>query len=228
VRRADAKAKKARRVVPDAARAQSEERDRWRATLPAEIFGSLPDATRVGGVKEIRARDTAHAQDEGALRGLRLREEALQAEAHGPGPPGRRPPGIHRTAAPCSAGRPLLRAEGEREGEEAALRCVSRRSSARRNRRLESFELATHKTKALAGAIHGLGIEGKALLSTGRGTKTRPGRPQPSELATADALGLNVYDALNAGTIVPLRGRPPHGHGGAVVRTPQSVIVRPS
>ena len=73
---------------------EPERRDRRRGEPPrGDLRGAVPPPHRVGGRPgDPRARARGDPQDEGPLRGLRLGQEALQAEAHGPGPPGRRPP----------------------------------------------------------------------------------------------------------------------------------------
>jgi large subunit ribosomal protein L4 len=86
----------------------------------------------------------------------------------------------------------------------AALRCVlSEKARERKILLLDSFELPSHKTQALAGALAGLGVAGKALLVDGGANENlrRAARNQPG-LVTRDARGLNVYDALAARMIV--------------------------
>lgn len=86
----------------------------------------------------------------------------------------------------------------------AALKCVlSERVRENRFVLLESLELPTHKTKELSAVIAGLGVTGKALLVDRAGNENllRAAANNPG-LVAVDALGLNVYDALSAGTIV--------------------------
>jgi len=177
------------------------------ATLPAEIFG-VPFRRHLvwEAVKEIRAREhrgthKTKVRSEVSGSGKKPFKQKHTGRARQGG--GR--PGIHRHGGTVFG--PVVRSYALKvnvKAKKAALRCVlSEKLREKKIVVLESFELATHKTKALAGAIHGLGIEGKALLLDRKGNENlaRAARNHP-KLATADALGLNVYDALNAGTIV--------------------------
>ena len=75
----------------------------------------------------------------------------------------------------------------------AALRCVLS----------ESLELPTHRTKDLAVAMARLGVTGKALLLDRRENEklAKAARNNP-DLLVEDALGLDAYAALEAGTVV--------------------------
>jgi large subunit ribosomal protein L4 len=68
---------------------------------------------------------------------------------------------------------------------------------------LDSLELSSHKTKDLAGALARLGVSGKALVLDRKSNVNlaRAAANNPKVVAM-DVLGINVYDALNAGTLV--------------------------
>ena len=90
------------------------------------------------------------------------------------------------------------------KAKKAALRCVlSEKVRENRFLILENLELPSHRTQDLVAVAKALGIEGKALLVDVRGNANlaRAAANNP-RLETVDALGLNVYDALNAGTLV--------------------------
>jgi large subunit ribosomal protein L4 len=117
---------------------------------------------------------------------------------------GSRPP-IHRHGGTVHGPTPRSYAvKMNARAKKAALRCVLS-EKARENRivLLDSFELASHRTRALAGALAGLGVAGKALLVDGgaNANLSKAARNQPGVVAR-EAKGLNVYDALEAGTIV--------------------------
>lgn len=63
---------------------------------------------------------------------------------------------------------------------------------------LDSLELVSHKTKALAASLNGLGVERKALLVDSRENEklALAARNNP-KLKTVDALGVNVYDVVD-------------------------------
>jgi large subunit ribosomal protein L4 len=66
-----------------------------------------------------------------------------------------------------------------------------------------ALKLATHKTQDFAGVLAKLGVEGKTLVVDRKDNENlaRAVANNP-KVTTLDPLGLNVYDALNAGTIV--------------------------
>ena len=68
---------------------------------------------------------------------------------------------------------------------------------------LEDMDLESHKTKALAEDLSGLGIERKALLVDDRENLNleRAARNNP-RLKTVDALGVNVYDVVDRDHVV--------------------------
>ncbi|MCM3876159.1 MAG: 50S ribosomal protein L4 [Thermoanaerobaculia bacterium] len=90
------------------------------------------------------------------------------------------------------------------KAKKAALRCVlSEKARGNHVVLLDTLQLASHKTKDLAGVLAKLGVEGKALvldrkdnLNLSRAAANNP------KVVALDVLGLNVYDALNAGTLV--------------------------
>jgi large subunit ribosomal protein L4 len=90
------------------------------------------------------------------------------------------------------------------KAKKAALRCVlSEKAREQKVVLLDALKLATHKTKDFAGVLAKLGVEGKTLVVDRKGNENlaRAVANNP-RVSTLDPLGLNVYDALNAGTIV--------------------------
>jgi large subunit ribosomal protein L4 len=177
------------------------------ATLPAEIFG-VPFRRHLvwEAVKEIRAREH---------RGTHKTKVRSEVSGSGKKPfkqkhtgrarqGGGRPP-IHRHGGTVHG--PVPRSYAVKmnvKAKKAALCCVlSEKARDKKIVLLDSLELASHKTKALAGALAHLGIAGKALLVDGgaNANLAKAARNQPGVVAR-DAKALNVYDALHAGTIV--------------------------
>jgi large subunit ribosomal protein L4 len=72
---------------------------------------------------------------------------------------------------------------------------------------VDSFELESHKAKALAQRLTGLGVEGKALLVDDRdnGDLQLASRNNP-RLKMVDALGVNVYDVVDRNHLVVSEG----------------------
>ena len=177
------------------------------ATLPAEIFG-VPFRRHLvwEAVKEIRARDhrgthktKTRAEVSGSGKKPFKQKHTGRARQGGSRPPIHRHGGTVHCPVPRSYAMKMnVRAK------KAALCCVLS-EKARENKivLLDSLELASHKTQALAGALAGLGVAGKALLVDGgaNANLSKAARNQPGVVAR-DAKGLNVYDALHAGTIV--------------------------
>jgi large subunit ribosomal protein L4 len=90
------------------------------------------------------------------------------------------------------------------KAKKAALRCVlSEKAREQKVVLLDALKLATHKTKDFAGVLAKLGVEGKTLVVDRKSNENlaRAVANNP-KVTTLDPLGLNVYDALNAGTIV--------------------------
>ena len=72
---------------------------------------------------------------------------------------------------------------------------------------VDSFELESHKAKALAQQLAGLGVAGKALLVDERdnGELQLASRNNP-RLKMVDALGVNVYDVVDRSHLVVSEG----------------------
>jgi large subunit ribosomal protein L4 len=176
-------------------------------TLPEEIFG-VPFRRHLVWevVKEIRAREH---------RGTHKTKTRSEVSGSGKKPfkqkhtgrarqGGGRPP-IHRHGGTVFGPVPRSYAlKVNAKAKKAALCCVlSEKARDQKVVLLDALELASHKTKEFAGALAKLGIEGKALVVDAKGNENlvRAARNNP-RVTTLDPLGLNVYDALNAGTIV--------------------------
>lgn len=89
-----------------------------------------------------------------------------------------------------------------------ALRSVlSQKMAEQRLVVLDSFELDSHRTADLARRLAGLGVEGKALLVDSRDNEklSLAARNNPT-LKTVDALGVNVFDALDRAFLVVSEG----------------------
>jgi large subunit ribosomal protein L4 len=68
---------------------------------------------------------------------------------------------------------------------------------------LDTLELLSHKTKDFAGVLAKLGVEGKALvLDRKQNVNLSRAAANNPKVVAMDVLGINVYDALNAGTLV--------------------------
>lgn len=177
------------------------------ATLPAEIFG-VPFRRHLvwEAVKEIRAREH---------RGTHKTKTRSEVSGSGKKPfkqkhtgrarqGGGRPP-IHRHGGTAHGPTPRSYAlKMNVKAKKAALRCVlSEKARDQKIVLLDSLELPTHKTRALAGVLAGLGVAGKTLLLdlAANGNLVKAARNQKG-LVARDARALNVYDALHAGTIV--------------------------
>ena len=136
----------------------------------------VPPAPRVGGRQGLpRGPARRHAQDEGPLRGLGLRQEALQAEGDRPGPAGRRPPADppprrHGRTGPCRARTRRDVSVGEKKN---ALKAVlSRRAAEERIVVVDKLDVGEPQDQGPRhGAVGGLGIEGKALFVDARGNE---------------------------------------------------------
>jgi large subunit ribosomal protein L4 len=177
------------------------------ATLPAEIFG-VPFRRHLvwEAVKEIRAREH---------RGTHKTKTRSEVSGSGKKPfkqkhtgrarqGGGRPP-IHRHGGTVHGPTPRSYAvKMNVKAKKAALRCVlSEKARDRKIVLLDSLELPTHKTQALAGVLASLGVAGKTLLLDVAANENlaKAARNQQGVVAR-DARALNVYDALHAGTIV--------------------------
>jgi large subunit ribosomal protein L4 len=177
------------------------------ATLPAAIFG-VPFRRHVvwEAVREIRAREhrgthktKVRSEVSGSGRKPFKQKHTGRARQGGGRPP------IHRHGGTAHGPTPRSYAvKMNVRAKKAALRCVlSEKARERKIVLLNSLELASHKTRELAGSLQGLGIAGRALLVDGVANENlwRAARNQPG-LVTRDARALNAYDALAAGTIV--------------------------
>ena len=176
-------------------------------TLPPEIFGvAFREHVVWETVKSIRA-----AEHRGT------HKTKVRSEVSGSGKKpfkqkhtgrarqgGGRPP-IHRHGGTCFGPVPhSYDLKVNARAKKAALRCVlSEKVRENRFLLLDSLDLPTHRTSDLAAVAKALGIEGKVLLVDVRGNANlaRAAANNP-RLEAVDALGLNVYDALNAGTVV--------------------------
>lgn len=84
-----------------------------------------------------------------------------------------------------------------REKRNALKSALSRKLAEEQLLVVDSFELASHKTKDLASSLVGLGIDGKALLVDGRDNRNLElaSRNHPA-VKMVDALAVNVYDVV--------------------------------
>lgn len=177
------------------------------ASLPAEIFG-VPFRRHVvwETVKAIRAAERAgthktKTRSEVSGTGKKPFKQKHTGRAR---QGGGRPP-IHRHGGTVHG--PVPRSHAVKvnvRAKKAALRSVlSERVREQRFLLLESLDLTTHKTKDLAAIVKGLGISGKAIFVDRRDNENlaRAAANHP-KLCAVDAKGLNVYDALEAQTIV--------------------------
>ncbi len=177
------------------------------ATLPEAIFG-VPFRRHLVWevVKEIRAREHAgthktKTRSEVSGSGKKPFKQKHTGRAR---QGGGRPP-IHRHGGTVFGPVPRSYAlKANVKAKKAALKCVlSEKARDQKVVLLDAIQLPTHKTKAFAGALAKLGIEGKALVVDRRDNENllRAAANNP-KVTTLDPLGLNAYDALNAGTII--------------------------
>lgn len=177
------------------------------ATLPAEIFGvAFREHVVWETVKAIRAAEhrgthKTKTRDEVSGSGKKPFKQKHTGRAR---QGGGRPP-IHRHGGTVFGPVPhSYELKVNARAKKAALRCVLS-EKVRENRLvlLDSLELPTHRTRDLAAVAKVLGVDGKALLVDRAGNENlRRAASNNPRLAAVDALGLNVYDAMNAGTIV--------------------------
>jgi large subunit ribosomal protein L4 len=176
-------------------------------TLPEEIFG-VPFRRHLVWevVKQIRAREH---------RGTHKTKVRSEVSGSGKKPfkqkhtgrarqGGGRPP-IHRHGGTVFGPRPhSYDLKVNAKAKKAALRCVlSEKARGNQVVLLDTLHLGSHRTKDFASVLAKLGVEGKALvldrkdnLNLSRAAANNP------KVTALDVLGLNVYDALNAGTLV--------------------------
>ncbi len=93
-----------------------------------------------------------------------------------------------------------------REKKNALKSALSRKLADEEILIVENMDLDSHKTKALAADLSGLGVERKALLVDSRDNTNllRAARNNPW-LKTVDALGVNVYDVVDRDHVVLTR-----------------------
>jgi large subunit ribosomal protein L4 len=177
------------------------------ATLPEEIFG-VPFRRHLVWevVKQIRAREhrgthktKVRSEVSGSGRKPFKQKSTGRARQGGGRPP------IHRHGGTVFGPVPHSYAlKVNAKAKKAALRCVlSEKAREQKVVLLDALKLATHKTKDFAGVLAKLGVEGKTLVVDRKDNENlaRAVANNP-KVTTLDPLGLNVYDALNAGTIV--------------------------
>ena len=176
-------------------------------TLPEEIFG-VPFRRHLVWevVKQIRAREhrgthKTKVRSEVSGSGKKpFKQKGTGRARQGGG----RPP-IHRHGGTVFGPRPhSYDLKVNAKAKKAALRCVLSEKARENNVvLLDTLQLGSHKTKDFAGVLAKLGVEGKALILDRKGNLNlaRAAANNPKVVAL-DVLGLNVYDALNAGTLV--------------------------
>jgi len=176
-------------------------------TLPEEIFG-VPFRRHLVWevVKQIRAREH---------RGTHKTKVRSEVSGSGKKPFKQK----HTGRARQGGGRPPIHRHGgtvfgptphsydlkvNAKAKKAALRCVlSEKARGNQVVLLDTLELGSHRTKDLAGVLAKLGVAGKALVLDRKDNVnlSRAAANNPKVVAM-DVLGINVYDALNAGTLV--------------------------
>ena len=176
-------------------------------TLPEEIFG-VPFRRHLVWevVKQIRAREH---------RGTHKTKVRSEVSGSGKKPfkqkhtgrarqGGGRPP-IHRHGGTAFGPRPhSYDLKVNAKAKKAALRCVlSEKARGNQVVLLDTLELGSHRTKDFAGVLAKLGVEGKALvLDRKQNVNLSRAAANNPKIVAMDVLGINVYDALNAGTLV--------------------------
>jgi large subunit ribosomal protein L4 len=176
-------------------------------TLPEDIFG-VPFRRHLVWevVKQIRAREH---------RGTHKTKTRSEVSGSGKKPfkqkhtgrarqGGGRPP-IHRHGGTAFGPTPhAYDLKVNAKAKKAALCCVlSEKARGNQVVLLDTLELPTHRTQDFAGALAKLGVEGKALVLDRKSNVNlaRAAANNPKVVAM-DVLGINVYDALNASTLV--------------------------
>jgi large subunit ribosomal protein L4 len=176
-------------------------------TLPEEIFG-VPFRRHLVWevVKQIRAHEH---------RGTHKTKVRSEVSGSGKKPfkqkhtgrarqGGGRPP-IHRHGGTAFGPRPhSYDLKVNAKAKKAALRCVlSEKARGNQVVLLDTLELGSHRTKDFAGVLAKLGVEGKALvLDRKQNVNLSRAAANNPKIVAMDVLGINVYDALNAGTLV--------------------------
>ncbi len=176
-------------------------------TLPEEIFG-VPFRRHLVWevVKQIRAREH---------RGTHKTKVRSEVSGSGKKPFKQK----HTGRARQGGGRPPIHRHGgtafgpvphsydlkvNAKAKKAALRCVlSEKARGNQVILLDTLELGSHKTKDFAGVLAKLGVEGKALvLDRKQNVNLSRAAANNPKVVAMDVLGINVYDALNASTLV--------------------------
>jgi large subunit ribosomal protein L4 len=176
-------------------------------TLPEEIFG-VPFRRHLVWevVKQIRAREH---------RGTHKTKVRSEVSGSGKKPFKQK----HTGRARQGGGRPPIHRHGgtafgpvphsydlkvNAKAKKAALCCVlSEKARGNQVILLDTLELGSHRTKDFAGVLAKLGVEGKALvLDRKENVNLSRAAANNPKVVAMDVLGINVYDALNAGTLV--------------------------
>ena len=176
-------------------------------TLPEEIFG-VPFRRHLVWevVKQIRAREH---------RGTHKTKTRSEVSGSGKKPFKQK----HTGRARQGGGRPPIHRHGgtafgpvphsydlkvNAKAKKAALRCVlSEKARGNQVILLDNLELGSHRTRDFAGVLAKLGVEGKALvLDRKQNVNLSRAAANNPKVVAMDVLGINVYDALNAGTLV--------------------------
>ncbi len=136
---------------------------------------------RGGGAKPYRQKGTGRARA-GSIRSPLRRGGGV---VHGPHPRS------HRNKLSRNEKRNALKS------------ALSRKLAEERIVVIDSLELDSHKTAALAARLRGLGIDEKTLIVDDRGNRNLilASRNHP-KLKTVDALGVNVYDVVDRGYLL--------------------------
>jgi len=176
-------------------------------TLPEEIFG-VPFRRHLVWevVKQIRAREhrgthKTKVRSEVSGSGKKPFKQKHTGRARQGG--GRAP--IHRHGGTVFGPVPhSYDLKVNAKAKKAALRCVlSEKARGNQVVLLDTLELGSHKTKDFAGVLAKLGVEGKALiLDRKQNVNLSRAAANNPKVVAMDVLGINVYDALNAGTLV--------------------------
>ncbi len=177
------------------------------ASLPAEIFGVSfrrhPVWETVRSIRAAEHRGTHKTKTRAEVSGTG-KKPFKQKHTGRARQGGGRPP-IHRHGGTVFGPTPhAYDLKVNVRTKKAALRCVLS-EKLRENRLvvLANLDLPTHKTKDLAAVAALLGLNGKALLVDRRGNENlRRAAANHPKLVAIDAKGINVYDALNAKTVV--------------------------
>ncbi len=94
-----------------------------------------------------------------------------------------------------------------REKKNALRSALSLKAKEQRILVLDSFELASHRTRELIGRLAGLGVDGKALLVDSRENHNLQLAARNNRaVKTVDALAVNVYDVIDRPFLVLSEG----------------------